>query len=59
MWSADTTIVDSFHIEDSLELLTSFDHVKEILDTKYKPADLDKVVENSMHLSLDFSWSNL
>ena len=49
--SAHATITDSYYIEDSPKLLTSFDCVKEILDTKYKPADLDKVVKESMHLS--------
>ena len=51
MRSADVMIAESYYIKVSPELLTSFDHVKEILDAKYEPADLDKVVEKSTHLS--------
>ena len=51
MQSADAMIVNFYSIEDFTELLTSFNSVKEILDVKYKPADLDKIVENSTHLS--------
>ncbi len=45
MHSADAMIANSFHIEDSPELLLTFDCVKDILDAKYKLADLEEVTK--------------
>ncbi len=51
MRSADATIADSFYIEDPQDLYTTVDRVKEILDAKYEPANLDEITKNCIHLN--------
>ena len=42
---------DSNHVEDSEKVIQSTERIKKILDAKYEPADLDKVVESHTHLT--------
>ena len=42
---------DSYHVEDSEKVIQSTERIKKILDAKYEPANLDKVVESHTHLT--------
>jgi hypothetical protein len=51
MRSRDATVEDSFYISDTPSLQEAAERIKEILDAKYEPADLDEVVAACTHLS--------
>ena len=53
MRSRDATVEDSFYISDTPSLQEAAERIKEILDAKYEPADLDEVVAACTHLSLN------
>jgi hypothetical protein len=40
-----------FHIADSIQIHYATERIKHILDVKYKPADLQKIVTDSINLS--------
>jgi hypothetical protein len=42
-----------FHIADSIQVDDATELIKRILYTQYKPADLQKIVTDSTHLSPD------
>ena len=50
MKSIDAEVEDSFHAEDSEAMQDATDRIKQILDAKYEPADLDEVVASCKHL---------
>jgi hypothetical protein len=42
-----------FHLADSIQVDDATEHIKRILDAKYDPADLQKIVTDCTHLSPD------
>ena len=50
MKEIDSTIENSYAIEDSEAVHDATERIKKILDTKCEPADLDEVVSACMHL---------
>jgi hypothetical protein len=53
MKSRDATIENSYVITDSPSLEEAANRIKEILDAKYEPADLDEITANCTHLTDD------
>ena len=53
MRSRDATIEDSYLISDTPSLQEAAERIKQILDAKYEPANLDKVAESCSHLTQD------
>ena len=51
MKSRDATLEDSYFIHDSPCLVEAVERIKRILDVKYEPADLEKVVANCTYQS--------
>jgi hypothetical protein len=51
MRSRDSTIEDSYLINDSPCLQEAAERIKKILDAKYEPANLDEIVESCSHLT--------
>ena len=51
MKSRDATSKEAFHINEPDGVASDLDCIKKILDTKYEPADLDKVVECITYLN--------
>ena len=49
---ADATLVH-YHIEESMAVQSGTDRVREILDAKYVPADMEKVCQGQEHLTSD------
>ena len=49
---ADATLLH-YHIEESMAVTGSTDRVREILDAKYVPADMEKVCQGQEHLTSD------
>lgn len=49
---ADDDSITSYHIPDSNAVNSASSRIKDILDAKYEPADLDEVVAKSTHLSI-------
>ena len=53
MRSRDATEKDSYYINDTPCLEEAAERIKQILDAKYEPANLDEVVAEATHLSID------
>jgi hypothetical protein len=51
MRSRDSTIEDSYLINDSPSLQEAVERIKKILDAKYEPANLDEIVDSCSHLT--------
>ncbi len=49
----DSTVEDSFHVQDGARIAEATERMKKILDAKYEPANLEKIVEDSTHLTKD------
>jgi hypothetical protein len=51
MRSRDATIEDSYYVHDTPCLTEAAERIKEILDAKYEPANLDELTANCTHLT--------
>ena len=51
MKSRDATSEEVFHINEPDSVANNIDHIKKILDAKYEPANLDKVVDRITYLN--------
>ena len=51
MKEIDSTIENSYAVEDSEAVHDATERIKKILDAKYEPADLDEVVSACTHLT--------
>jgi hypothetical protein len=51
MKSRDATIEDSFYINDTPSLVEAAERIKQILDAKYEPANLEEICANCTHLT--------
>jgi hypothetical protein len=49
----DSTAAKSYHINDLVSIEERTQHVKEILEAKYVPADLEQVCSNCTHLQIE------
>ena len=47
----DTTIEDSYYINDTPSLIEVAECIKQILDAKYEPANLEEMMAKCMHLT--------
>ena len=47
----DCTPEDAYHVKDSLAMDEASDRIKQIIDAKYEPANLDTVVQECKHLN--------
>jgi hypothetical protein len=53
MRSRDATVEDSYYINDTPCLTEAAERIKEILDAKYEPANLDEITANCTHLTTE------
>jgi hypothetical protein len=51
MKSRDATIEDSYYINDTPSLVEAAERIKQILDAKYEPANLEEICANCTHLT--------
>ena len=51
MKSIDVTPQDSYNVDDSMSMTDATERMKQILDAKYQPADLDQVIADCTHLN--------
>ena len=51
MKSRDATIEDSYYINDTPSLVEAAERIKQILDAKYEPANLEEITANCTHLT--------
>jgi hypothetical protein len=47
----DATIEDSYYINDTPSLVKAAERIKQILDAKYEPANLEEITANCTHLT--------
>jgi hypothetical protein len=49
----DATIEDSYYINDTPSLVEAAERIKQILDAKYEPANLEEITANCTHLTYE------